>query len=257
MSGELRQPTSHPAGRRPHHGPASGPAKLRGMAPLCTTEREAPVVSSGNHHLNPTRPAGATGPGGTVGLSGGLGGGALRDKTLGGEPPQRDEHLAHAPAGLPEPMPEPRGDAAARLVAEPKPGALDHSRSQTAVASLRNALLPVDAAAREGCTDKAGIGSKCLGGAESQTTSLTSVVAICAPTPRWPTSRWIIASAFSACSVRATASRCASRMEICVSTSSSRSSTAQDPGLGVAGNGSPRAVRSSPSRWRRSRRSGS
>jgi hypothetical protein len=38
---------------RPHHDPAFGPAKLRGVAPLCAAERVAPVVSFGDHRLGP------------------------------------------------------------------------------------------------------------------------------------------------------------------------------------------------------------
>ena len=76
----------------------------------------------------------------------------------GGEPPQRDQQLpgerddeyrAHAPVDLPDPTPEPRGEAAAGLVAEPEPGEIDHRRPQSAVAGFRDALLPVDAAAGE------------------------------------------------------------------------------------------------------------
>jgi hypothetical protein len=44
MSGKLRLPTSHSAGRCSYHGPASGPAKFQGMVPLCVAERETPVV---------------------------------------------------------------------------------------------------------------------------------------------------------------------------------------------------------------------
>ncbi len=109
---------------------------------------------------------------GTAGPSGGLGYGALRDKTLGGEPPQRDEqlpgerddeHLAHAPARLPEPLPEPCGEAATGLVAEPEPGKLDHRCSQPTITGLRDILFPLNAAAGEGRADQAGVGSECFG----------------------------------------------------------------------------------------------
>jgi hypothetical protein len=61
--------------------------------------------------------------------SGGCGIRSFGQEPLGGEPPQGDEqfpgerddeYLAHAPTGVPEPLPEPRGEAAAGLVAEPE-----------------------------------------------------------------------------------------------------------------------------------------
>ncbi len=97
------------------------------MAPLYAAEREAPVVSFGDHHLDPLGQSAEQAPVEPLGLSGDSGGGALRDKPLGGEPPQHDEqlpgerdheYLAHAPARLPEPLPEPFSKSAARLIPE-------------------------------------------------------------------------------------------------------------------------------------------
>jgi hypothetical protein len=123
-------------------------------------------------------------------------------------------------------VPEPHGEAAAGLVAEPEPGEFDRRRAQAAVPGLRDPLLAVDAAAGEGRADQAGVGAERLGRAELRTKpSRTRVVAVCTPTPRSPASRRIIAAAGSPPPARSgTASRCASTASICAGTSSSRSS---------------------------------
>ena len=78
--------------QRPDHDPSFGPAKLRRVVPFCAAERDAPVVSFGNHHLGPDSPAilCQTYPVSKPLALGGLGNCSFREKPMHGESPAGD-----------------------------------------------------------------------------------------------------------------------------------------------------------------------
>src|SRR5450759_5827662 len=96
-------------------------------------------------------------------LAGGLHRSSLDDNAMCDVLPQGDEQLARqrddgALAASLAARTEPARQRRLRLMAQPKPGELDHQGAQPRIAGLRQALLVDDRAASPGCRRKARIG---------------------------------------------------------------------------------------------------